>query len=401
MMNIHCISKLPKEDCCGCTACYSVCGKHAISMERDRQGFVYPKVNEMLCSQCGLCSKVCPGLYPKAKKPIKAYGVKHKVLEEQLSSTSGGFAAALAENIVEQEGIVYGVVYKDVKYVVTCRIDRKKDLWKLKGSKYVQTEIGETFSQVVADLKANKKVAYFGTSCHIDGLQNYLKIKKIDTSNLVTVDLICHGVPSPMLFEQYIDYLSRRKPVSRFYFRTKAVGWGFGSKTYSPSVRYTDGEKVCSTPCSLAFLQLFFSNNCLRPHCYQCPYAGKGRVADFTIADFWGLYFLHPEKFDGKGVSLVLTNTDKAENIIHEMNNIDSFETTLKNANLKQANQCHPSPKASSYDEFWKVYQRKGIEGVLKKYTLLNRKAYIKFYIRKALDFLSKNIVIRNTWNLQ
>lgn len=390
MMNINSISKLPKEDCCGCTACYSVCGKHAISMERDEQGFVYPKVDEKLCSQCGLCSKVCPGLSPKAKKPIRAYGVKHKVLEEQISSTSGGFAAALAENVIEQGGVVYGVVYKDVKFVQTCRIDRKEDLWRLKGSKYVQTEIGETFSQVLSDLKAQKAVAYFGTSCHIDGLQNYLQIKKADTSSLVTVDLICHGVPSPMLFEQYIDFLSRRKPVSRFYFRTKAVGWGFGSKTYSPSVRYTDGEKVCSTPRSLAFLQLFFSNNCLRPHCYQCPYAGKGRVADFTIADFWGLSFLHPDKFDKNGVSLVLTNTEKTERILKAMDNIDSFETTIENANMKQANQRHPSPKASTYNEFWAVYQRGGIEGILKKYTWLNRKANLKFYIRKCLGLFIK-----------
>lgn len=391
MVNSKSISNLPKVDCCGCTACYSICGKHAITMQRDEQGFMYPKVDEKQCVDCGLCAKVCPGLHPHAFHAIKCYGAKHKDKAEQLSSTSGGFAAALSQVIVEQGGAVYGVVFEDVKYVVTRRIDRKEDLPLLKGSKYVQSNIGETFVQAAKDLKAGRKVAFFATSCHIDGLQNYLLAKKIDTTNLVTVDLICHGTPSPMLFEQYIDYLSRRKPVSKFYFRTKAVGWGFGSKTFSPSVRYTDGEKVFSTPRTLAFQQLFFSNNCLRPHCYQCPYAGKGRVADFTIADFWGLHFLHPEKFDRDGVSLVLVNTKKGQGIFQGLNNIESFETTFENACLKQSNQTAPSKKAATYEQFWKDYEKGGIDGVLKKYTVLNRKAYIKFYVKKFLGkFIAK-----------
>lgn len=379
------VSSIDKSDCCGCTACYSICALHAIRMQKDEQGFMYPSIDLEKCVNCGQCLRVCSGIHSHYLLPLKCFGVKHKNKQEQLSSTSGGFSAALSQNVIEQGGIVYGVVYENVKNVVTCRIDDKKDLHLLKGSKYVQTDPKETFKEVYVDLLDNKKVAYFGTSCHIDGLLNYLAIKKIDTKNLITIDLICHGVPSPQLFEEYIDYLSRRKPVSKFYFRTKAEGWGLGSKTYSPSVRYTDGEKVFSTPRTLAFQQLFFSNNCLRPHCYQCPYAGKGRVGDFTIADFWGLNFLHPEKFDSNGVSLVLVNTQKGYDVFSSLSNIDSFETTYENACLKQGNQHSPSSKASTYDSFWKDYEQYGIEGILKKYTILNPKSYIKFYARQIL----------------
>ena len=388
---IH-VGLLSKEKCCGCTACYSICTRGAISMKRDEQGFSYPEIDENLCTQCGLCVRTCPSLSPKFYKSIKCFGAKHINKQEQLSSTSGGFAAALSDYVIGKGGVVYGVALDDVKYVRTVRINSRADLPKLKGSKYVQTDPCETFRQAGADLKYGLFVAYFGTSCNIDGLRHYLLCKNISTSNLVTIDLICHGVPSPQIFEDYIDYLSKRKPVNNFYFRTKAKGWGFGSKTFSPSVCYSDGGNVCDKPITLAYQQLFFSNNCLRPHCYECPYAQMGRAADFTIADFWGISIFHPQYFDKDGVSLVLINSNNALNIFNNLQNIDSFETTTEIAYFKQENQRRPSQKNSAYEQFWKDYHQKGIEYILQHYTILNKYLLFKYYTKEKLNLLLNKI---------
>lgn len=406
------VEALPKADCCGCTACYAICSKRAITMQRDEQGFRYPQIDDTLCVDCGLCDKVCPKQSTHNVQPLHCYGAKHSNPAEQESSTSGGFAAALSDAILAKGGVVYGVVYRNVKQVVTERIDRSADLYRLKGSKYVQTDPEDTFRQVLQDLKAGLLVAYFSTSCHIDGLTHFLSLRHVDMSNLITVDLICHGVPSPLLFENYIDWLSKHRKVVSYSFRTTSIGggiagdpaaaptiprfttprharskkkiWGFGSRTFFPCIFYRR-KTACNTPKAKAFLDLFFSNNCLRPHCYACPYAGKGRTADLTIADFWGLKHLHPKEFDERGVSLVLVNSSKGEETFKSLTNIVKFETTYRNACEKQANQHSPSKKAVTYDQFWSDYARHGFTYILRHYTILNPKRLFKYYVKRLL----------------
>ena len=336
-------------------------------MKRDEQGFSYPEIDENLCTQCGLCVRTCPSLSPKFYKSIKCFGAKHINKQEQLSSTSGGFAAALSDYVIGKGGVVYGVALDDVKYVRTVRINSRADLPKLKGSKYVQTDPCETFRQAGADLKYGLFVAYFGTSCNIDGLRHYLLCKNISTSNLVTIDLICHGVPSPQIFEDYIDYLSKRKPVNNFYFRTKAKGWGFGSKTFSPSVCYSDGENVCDKPITLAYQQLFFSNNCLRPHCYECPYAQMGRAADFTIADFWDDKKNRPDLYSCEGTSLLMVNTNMGLGLVNKLyDSIDLWKITKDEA--MQPCLIRPTCSNQRRQEFWEFYLLRGFDAAYKKY---------------------------------
>ena len=369
MKNVNIISK---EDCCGCGGCYSVCARQAISMLADKQGFKYPVVDSDKCTDCGLCVKSCPSLSVENLNPISCHAVKHTDKKEQLAASSGGFASALSSWVINKGGSVYGVVYENVSEVVTVRIDSPTELDKLKGSKYVQTDTRNTFKKVYHDLKDGLMVVYFGTSCHVDGLKHYLDVKKCPRQNLITIDLICHGVPSPKLFDEYIQFLTRRKPVKEFSFRTKTIGWGGGSPMFCPTITYMDGEKEANTPLAKAYTQLFFSNNCLRPHCYQCPYAGKGRTGDFTIADYWGLKDAHPDFFDRDGVSLVLVNTQEGAKIFSEMDDIESIQSDNEKAFRKQINQTRPSAKSKDYDSFWKEYEAKGFTYVMYKYAEVN-----------------------------
>lgn len=354
-----------KENCCGCTACYAVCGVHAIRMVRDDQGFQYPEIDNDKCVKCGLCYYVCPSNEPHNNMPIECYAAKLKDVHSLLKSTSGGLGHALAQYVVSAGGIAYGVICEDTSKIVTQRIVDLADLDRLRGSKYVQTDPRNTFNEVLQDLKVGKKVVYFGTSCHIDGLLLFLMKKKVDIRNLLTVDLICHGVPSPMLFEEYIAYISKRRKVRDYLFRTKANGWN----GHVHQIIYMDGSREKNTRRVNAFMQLFFSNNCLRPNCYYCNYAGKGRAADITIADYWGIQQSHPEFYDRNGVSLVLINTEKGMRVFKLLYDIEYIETSYEDACRKQANQFAPSKKSGSYDNFWMDYKTYGFEYILKKYT--------------------------------
>lgn len=373
-----------KVDCCGCSACETICGKNAITLQYDDQGFLYPNVDTLKCVNCGLCTKVCPSFDKKITKLDLCYAVKRTEIEKMQSSSSGGFAAALSEFVVSNGGVVYGVAYEPFPHVATIRVDNIKDLEKLKGSKYVQTDPSKSFHDVLIDLKSGQFVAYFGTSCHINGLLNYLQLKKVSIDSLLTIDLICHGVPSPRLFEEYISWLSKKKKVTEFDFRTKVNGWGGGSINFYPTIYYGANQE-CNTLKSWGYTKLFFSNNCLRPFCYNCPYAGKGRSGDFSIADYWDVEKVFPDFYSKQGVSLVFVNNIKAQHFFPKLNNIEVKLSKYGLGMERQANLIKPSPISSQYDEFWLDYKNGGIVCVLKKYAQLSFVAQIKHKLKKVL----------------
>lgn len=388
-MNNNISLNFNKERCCGCTACMAICAKHAIQMQRDEQGFLYPVVNEVICVDCGRCVGLCPDDNMIANTPKRVIACRHKNEKEQLSATSGGFATALSQKVISEGGVVYGVAYDDFPHVSTIRVDDKDRVERLKGSKYVQTDLKKTLSEVATDLKSGKQVAYFGTSCHINGLLNYLETRNIATDKLITIDLICHGVPSPKLFEEYIWYISKgNKKVVNYHFRTKdgKLGWGYGSKSFYPTIEWSNGKKEVDSVRSLSWMRLFFSNNCLRPHCYHCSYASLGRAADFTIADYWGLMDAHAEFFTNKGVSLVFCNSTKAELVKNEMTNIVCVSSTFEKAAKKQGNLSAPSKKADTYKQFWRDYESHGIGGVLKMYAGYNFRVKAISFVKKLLN---------------
>lgn len=378
------IESIDKVDCSGCTACKAICPVGAIVMSVDQQGFKYPGIDHELCIDCGKCLSTCPAAVGPSRLPVqKAFAVKNRDKSEQLSSTSGGFSSALAQKTVTEKGAVYGVTLNDDLKVVTVRIDSDAELDTIKGSKYVQTDMRDTFKQAADDLKSGRKVLFTGSSCHIDGLKRFLSQSKIDDANLITVDYICHGVPSPQVFNDYISYISGRKPVKDFKFRTKKKGWGFGSGTFSPAIIYADNSEESDTRRARAYQQLFFSNCCLRPHCYECPYAGQGRVGDFTMADFWGLHEIAPQLFDKDGVSLVLVNTKQGAELIESDVNLEISEVDPADAAKYQTNMRQASLKSDKYDQFWNDMAAKSFDYVLRKYTSISLPTVIARRIKK------------------
>ena len=380
-MNIESINK---TDCCGCSGCMAVCPEQAIAMKADTEGFIYFSVDKTKCIDCGLCINVCNRAESNKKDIIKAYAIKNRNELVLNKSSSGGVSHGLLETIITAGGVVYGVVYDDDYKVITRRADSLNDCDAFYESKYVQTNPLNTFSEVKDDLTVGKKVLYFGTSCHISGLLSFLSQSKVDTDNLYTVDLICHGVPSPLLFADYIDWLKQDLNFVSFHFRTKHKPWGYGSKNFGCTIDVSSkllkrNIALIDTPKARAFLNLFFSNNCLRPHCHSCRFAGINKPADLTIADYWGCAEEEPDFFSERGVSAVLVHTEKGDMLLKQSRELLMKLTTVDQIQKKQGNMSHPSPISEDRDDFWQLYYNHGFDAVVKKYGSFTFKQRIKY----------------------
>ena len=349
-----------KEECCGCRACYNICPTKAIQMSHDEKGFLYPVIDEDKCIDCGLCAKVCDfrKFTPTAVTP-DCYAVKHSDESEIATSRSGAFFIALAQYILAQNGIVFGCVIENSRYVFLKWAADKEGVDKFKGSKYVQSDTRDTFKECDDFLKTGKTVLFSGLGCQVHGLLSYLEQRKADTSNLITCDIVCHGAPSPKLWGEYIDYrdsLSDFKVVD-FDFRNKKL---FGWRAHRESFLLSN-----ATTTTTDWTNAFYAHVMFRESCYNCKYTTPNRRSDFTIADYWGIEKNAPEFDDNKGVSLVLVRTQKAKNIFASLDNIRAVKTDLKNSLQPQLQ--HPSLKGKGYDRFWKDYLKDN-QKTIKKY---------------------------------
>ncbi len=326
-----------QNKCTACRSCEQICPKNAITMIEDEEGFLYPKIDNNLCINCGLCIKKCHGLNKEYKSNYKnIYGIKPINKNISKKSTSGGFAYLLSKNVIENGGYVYGSLYNDDFYVKHTCVDNIDDLEKLRGSKYVASDTEYTFRDVKEKLSNGKEVLYIGTACQIAGLNSFLEKKY---NNLLTVDIVCHGVPSNKLFKKYIQYLEKKynQKVKLYEFRNKEKkdwGNGFCSKItfYDNSVKYLNADFDY-------YYSNFLQGNTYRESCYKCNYANiNSRPADITIADCWGIEITHPDFYDKNGVSLVIVNTDIGKekiNILNESTNmIDLSEEEVVKYNL-------------------------------------------------------------------
>ena len=380
MMNV---TQIQPEQCCGCSACSAICPKDAIVMTPDAQGFLYPAVDEGKCVDCGLCLRVCHDAQNRDIAPVGAYAAKNTDRDALKRSSSGGVAYALCQQVITQGGAVYGVAYDENHRVITCRADTLEGCEAFFGSKYVQTDPCGTFRQVSTDLKEGRTVLYFGTSCHIAGLLSYCSQKHCQMDKLITVDLICHGVPSPGIFSDYMAFLKKDPRFTGFAFRTKERPWGYGSANFGCTIYHRGGRKKTDSVEARLFLDLFFSNNCLRPHCYECKHASLDKPADITIADYWGLQDAHPEFFSEDGVSAVIVHSEKGEALFKSAELLTYIESTTEAIARKQANIGGSSPKSPNYDAFWKLYHEKGFLAVAKRYGGLTMKRRIKTFLRR------------------
>jgi coenzyme F420-reducing hydrogenase beta subunit len=354
-----------KSLCCGCTACSSICSRKAIEMLPDVLGFCYPKVDSSKCVNCGLCDRVCAFTTEQKLSQTNefpdCYAARHKKVDDVDRSRSGAAFIAFSDVMLRDGGVVYGVAF-DSNMVVRhqkAATAQERDLFR--GSKYVQSALGETFGSVKKDLAQGLPVLFSGTACQIAGLKSFIPQKLQE--KLFTVGIICHGVPSPFIFKDYLLFMERKygKKILSFNFRDKKVnGWD----DHVESMMFSDGTFISST----IFTNLFYRNNSLRESCYKCPFANTDRIEDITIGDFWGWEKAVPEfNMDNKGVSLVLVNNSKGRDLFEKSEN-ELIYTSVSLGSCLQRNLSQPTPRPADRDSLEKGYARLGFKYIEKNY---------------------------------
>lgn len=338
-----------KIDCCGCNACGSICAKNAITFQTDEEGFWYPDVDMDKCVDCGMCEKVCPFIADLTPRiPLVTYAAINPNEYERNNSSSGGIFSLLASHTINAGGVVFGAAFDNEWNVTHLSVENIKELSKLRGSKYVQSMIGDRFRTVKKYLVQGKQVLFSGTACQIAGLNSYL-LKKYD--NLTTVDVVCHGVPSPKIWKQYVKLLQTHSTIKSISFRDKLSGW----RGYDFTVSYNDGSIHRESHNKNLYMQGFLHDLFLRPSCYHCKIKCGRCGSDITLGDYWGIERVLPEVDDNKGVSVVMVNTEKGREII---NGISSQQ---KETDYKQAVQGNANIEICAIEnkwraEFWRYY---------------------------------------------
>lgn len=367
-----------KNICTGCEACKCICPKSAIKMEEDEYGNIYPKINDKKCIHCGLCKKVCPQLKEniELKTPIRALAMYAKNNQKRGESTSGGVATMLYEKILKDNGVVYGIsnVFGKIDNLHFIKIENAKDLYKVKGSKYVHCYTDGIFLDIRQDLNNNRKVLFIGTPCQVSGLKSFLMK---DYDNLITTDIICHGVPSRKLLSDQINLLKISiNEVDQISFRDEK-GYNFKIKKY-------DNRVIQKNESEVPYYRNFLQGNIYRENCYSCRYARKERISDITIGDFWGLS--HDSKiYDNelKGISLVMPITEKGNELVNSiLVDCEYDERTIDEACAKNGQLNHPSAKTDKYDIYIENYPKLGFEKTMKK--MVTQRDKIKIFIKKT-----------------
>lgn len=366
-----------KSKCCGCNACVQRCPKQCITMQEDEEGFLYPNVNQSICIDCGLCEKVCPVINPnEPRQPLQVFAAKNKNEEQRLRSSSGGIFILLAEYIIKQGGVVFGARFDKTWEVEHAYAETFEDLAPLMRSKYVQSRIGNTYKEAEQFLKQGRKVMFVGTPCQIAALKKFLRK---DYDNLLAVDLICHGVPSPGVWKRYLEeikskrngdaekntvlYSSRRENsvITSINFREKQLG-GYSWKKYGFVVKEQPSQKCDQNTVLLStsfdtniYMRGFLANLYLRPSCYKCPAKSGRSISDLTIGDFWGINKFNPDFDDDKGTEAILLYTSKYESIF---NSINIELLLMKYTDIIIGNPVILSSATMSQNRnlFWKMY---------------------------------------------
>lgn len=401
------ISVKRKEDCCGCSACQQICPQKCITFSADEEGFPYPNIDMDRCINCHLCEKVCPVLNQEQERtPIEVYAAYNNNKEIRAKSSSGGIFSLIAEEIIDKKGVVFGVRWNSDWDAVFDYTPKKEDLRFFRGSKYVQAQLGDTFQKVEMFLKENILVLFTGTPCHIAGLRNYLKK---DYDNLLLMDLICEGVPSPKVWKKYLaeEICFHKKKFSKSYkknkrdsyiidnisFRDKEKGWkNFGLTIYGHF--YSDRiDSPIKLERKSPYLQALFNYLDLRPICYSCPFKKCKSYSDITIADYWGIHINHPEMDDNKGTSMVFIHTKKGKDYFPLQKTTflrTSYEENFYFNNIVTSVKKHPNR-----DKFYSSIDKcKSIS------TLLNRCTFpLSFRIKEMFKAALSRIISKHLYH--
>lgn len=307
---------LPDIDCVGCGACANTCPKNCLNMIADKNGFLHPEIQNDNCINCGACQKVCPIINknPKGKGSIQSYAVYSKNDTVRISSSSGGLFYTVAKYIIENGGIVYGAAFDENLYLRHKSVDSVKDLHLLQGSKYIQSDTQLCLREIKEHLTTNRLVLFCGTPCQVEGLLCYLK-KPYE--NLFTLDFICHGVPSPKAWQEYINYQEKTFSSKAYSvsFRDKATGW----ISYSYRIKFSNNREYLKANYKDPYSKAFIQNISLRKSCYDCKFKSMNRNSDITMGDLWGIKNILTHITDDKGVSVAFVQTEKGRYLLEQI----------------------------------------------------------------------------------
>lgn len=378
-----------KKECCGCSACASICTKHCITMKEDNEGFLYPQVDLNTCINCGLCEKVCNELHPyDSRVPLQVFAAINENEEVRLRSSSGGIFYILAEKTIREGGIVFGARFDEKWQVVIDYADDIKGVVAFMGSKYVQARIDKAYVNAKRFLVEGRQVLFSGTPCQVAGLHKFLRKSY---SNLITVDFICHGTPSPKVWGMYLDeVIKKSQRISRVEFRNKEKGW----KKFCFNLKYNEDDNTISllSPYSENhYMKAFLSDIILRPSCYACKAKACSSLSDITIADFWGIETVFPEMDDDKGTGLVFVNTESGKAFL-DLSQMKVCETTYDR--IKSLNSaCYQSTLANpNRKTFFKRLGNEDLIPLIKDCTKPPFEKRVRMFERLCKSFVKKII---------
>ncbi len=368
--------------CCGCGGCSVACPHGAITMVTDKKGFAYPSINLSNCTQCGLCQQVCHFAHrtppEEGTVPQTVYAFKHHEEDVLLESSSGGAFTALSNQVLAQDGIVYGAALDGDFQARHHRITTPEERDLCRGSKYIPSVMTLSFDQVLEDLKAGHQVLFTGTPCQVAALQGYLSLKKADTSKLVTCDFFCHGTPSPKAFQDFIHEEEKKRgiSISHVSFRSKKNGWKKTSFVFNHTLFLKSGHD--------SFYKLFWIHQTLRDGCHRCPYT-QNHMADLTIFDYLGIDRVIPEFFDNRGVSGIWVNTNKGGTLFDQVKETGTYLVTNQEQSQRH-NIKVPPEEPLGKDKFWEAYLTQGYPHIAKVYGGQNLKSRCKTTVRDMME---------------
>lgn len=385
MKNDH-IQIQDMSDCCGCGACVNVCPKDAISFFTDEFGFSYPRVNDDICINCRKCLSVCPLREDdnKTSLPAYAYAATHRDKDTLKRSSSGGVFSAVAEYVLERGGAVCGCIFdKNLRAIHICS-ENYEDITLMRKSKYVQSEVGFVYREVAQRLDNEQMVLFTGTPCQIAALYKFLGAKK--SEKLITMDLICHGVPSQLMFKKYIEYLENKYGVriTKFDFRSKKYGW----QRFTTSYTDTQGLEKNLGKVNEFYIPAFTGGNIIRTSCFACKYACPERVGDITVGDLWGHEKLDLPKNFANGISLCTLNTERAL----ELKDFLSERLFMQEIDYQIAingNRClhEPTEKGSLWEDYMLALKRDDISSIARRYIRKHKKTIMRNSLKMLVPY--------------
>ena len=379
-----------KQNCCGCAACAQACPKQCIMMSSDNEGFLYPKVDESVCINCGLCERVCPELsLGIEREPKEVLAAINKDESVRMQSSSGGVFYLLAERFIREGGVVFGARFDESWQVLMDYAETLEGVQVFIGSKYVQARTDKAYIHARRFLQEGRKVLFSGTPCQIAGLRHFLR-KEYD--NLLTVDIVCHGTPSPKVWGRYLDEVLREcGKIKNVTFRNKTLGW----RNFSFRLSYNEKDKALSISSPAGtnpYMKAFLKNLTLRPSCHDCKFKSGRSHSDITLADFWGIWNVSPQMDDDKGTSMVFVNTDKGADAMTnlDLNVVPSDYKTAKTFNSACWKSPAPHPKRTEF--FSKIDSSESLVKLIDECTAPSYREKIRQYLSKY-KHLTANLI--------